>query len=70
MLNRVTPNHLEASFKSNKCESMDEDTPNALEMNLAAFSLKCSSLTPQSCSHPSPSSNQTQGLALGGIGEV
>jgi hypothetical protein len=46
MLNRVTPNYLEASFKSNKCESMDEDALSALEMNVAAFSLKSSNLTP------------------------
>jgi hypothetical protein len=55
---RVTPNHLEASFKSNKCELKDEDASSALEMNLAALSLKRLSLTPQSCSHLNPSSNQ------------
>jgi hypothetical protein len=54
----VTPNRLEASFKSNKRESIDEDASSALEMNLAAFSLKSSSLTPQSYSHQSPSLNQ------------
>jgi hypothetical protein len=57
-LNRTTPNRLEASFKSNKCESMDEDASSALEMNMAAFSLKSSSLTPHSSSNPSPTSNQ------------
>jgi hypothetical protein len=55
---RATPNHLEASFKSNKRESKNEDASSALEMNLAALSLKWLSLTPQSCSHSSPSSNQ------------
>jgi hypothetical protein len=58
MLNRAMPNRPEASFKSNKHESTDEDTSSVLEMNLAAFSLKSSSLTPQTFSHPSPSSNQ------------
>jgi hypothetical protein len=37
---RATSNRLEASFKSNKCESKDEDASSALEMNLAALSLK------------------------------
>jgi hypothetical protein len=55
---RATPNHLEASFKSNEHELKNEDASSALDMNLAAFSLKWLSLTPQSCSHPSPSSNQ------------
>jgi hypothetical protein len=55
---RATPNRLEASFKSNKYELLDEDASSALEMNLAALSLKRLSLTPQSCSHSSPSSNQ------------
>jgi hypothetical protein len=54
----VTLNRLETSFKSNKRESKDEDASGALEMNVAAFSLKSSSLTPQTFSHPSPSSNQ------------
>jgi hypothetical protein len=35
-INWATPNCLEASFKSNKCESMDEDASRALEMNVAA----------------------------------
>jgi hypothetical protein len=56
--NRVTPNHLEVSFKSNKRESMDKNALSALEMSVAAFSLKSSSLTPHSSSHRSPSSNQ------------
>jgi hypothetical protein len=60
---RATPNRLEASFKSNKCESKDEDASSALEMNLAAFSLKWLSLTPQSCSHSSPSLNLASFLA-------
>jgi hypothetical protein len=55
---RAIPNRLEASFKSNKRESKDEDASSALEMNLAALSLKRLSFTPQSCSHSSPSSNQ------------
>jgi hypothetical protein len=66
---QVTPNLLEASFKSNKRESKDENASSALEMNLAALSLKWLSRAPQSCSHPSPSSNQLKGLAQGGIGE-
>jgi hypothetical protein len=57
-LNWATPNHLEASLKNNKRESMNKDASSALEMNVAAFSLKISSLTPHSSSHPSPSSNQ------------
>jgi hypothetical protein len=52
---QVTPNLLEASFKSNKHESKDEDASSALEMNLANLSLKRLSLTPQSCSHTSSS---------------
>jgi hypothetical protein len=36
----VKPNLLEASFKSNKCESTGEDVSSALEMNLAALTLK------------------------------
>jgi hypothetical protein len=59
-LNRTTPNRLEASFKSNKCESMDEDASSALEMNVTAFSVKCSSLTPQSFSYPISSSNHSR----------
>jgi hypothetical protein len=51
-------NRLEASFKSNKRELMAEDASSALQMTLAAFSLKSSSLTPQTFSHPSISSNQ------------
>jgi hypothetical protein len=54
----VTPNRLETSFKSNKRESKDEDASSALEMNLVVLSLKTLSLTPQSCSHSNPSSNQ------------
>jgi hypothetical protein len=48
---------------------MDGDASSALEMNVAAFSLKCSSLTPQSCSNPSPSLNQLKDLLKGRIGE-
>jgi hypothetical protein len=55
---RAILNHLEASFKSNKRESKDEDASSALDMNLAALTLKWLSLTSQSCFHPSPSSNQ------------
>jgi hypothetical protein len=57
-LNRAISNHLEANFMSNKRELMNEDASSALEMNLAALTLKWLSLTPQSCSHPTPSSNQ------------
>jgi hypothetical protein len=53
MFKQATSNRLEASFKSNKCEPVDEDASSALEMNMAAFSLKSSSLTPHSSSHPS-----------------
>ena len=52
----MMPNRLEASFKSNKPKSKDEGASSSLEMNVTAFSLKESSLTPQSCSHASPSS--------------
>jgi hypothetical protein len=48
---------------------MDEDASSALEMNVAAFSLKCSTLTPQSYSHPSPNLNQLKNLLKGNIGE-
>lgn len=57
-LNQETPNHLEANFKSNKCELMDEDASSPLEMNVDDLTLKSPSLTPQSCSDPSPNSNQ------------
>jgi hypothetical protein len=52
------PKRLKASFKSNKRESKDENALGALEMNVDDLTLKSSSLTPQSCSHPSPSSKQ------------
>jgi hypothetical protein len=55
---RATPNGLEASFKSNKHESMDEDASSTFEINLAALTLKWLSLTPQSYSYRSSSSNQ------------
>jgi hypothetical protein len=56
-VNRATPNRIEASFKSNKYESKDEDASSALEMNVDDLTLKSPSLTPQSCSHRRPSSN-------------
>jgi hypothetical protein len=37
---RATPNYLEASFKSNKRESKDENILSAFKMNLVALSLK------------------------------
>jgi gamma-glutamyl phosphate reductase len=55
---QATSDSLEASFKSNKRESNDEDASSSLEMNLAALSLERLSLTPQSFSHSRPSSNQ------------
>jgi hypothetical protein len=39
---RATPNHLEASFKSNKSESKPEDASNALEMKGIKGGLKAS----------------------------
>ena len=33
----MIPNHLEASFKRNKCESSDEDASSALEKKMAAL---------------------------------
>jgi hypothetical protein len=39
---RETPNRLEASFKSNKHESMPEDASNALEMGEIEGALKVS----------------------------
>jgi hypothetical protein len=48
---------------------MDEDASSAFEMNLAVLTLKWLSLTAQSCSHPSPSSNQLKDLLKEGFGE-
>ena len=39
---RATPNHLEASFKSNKSESMPGDASSALEMREFEGALKAS----------------------------
>jgi hypothetical protein len=36
---RATPNHIEANFKSNKCESKDENVLSAPKINLTALSL-------------------------------
>ena len=55
---RATPNRLEASFKSNKRESMDENASSAHEMKMAAHTSQRLKLTLESCSHPSPNSNQ------------
>ena len=66
---QTTPNHLEASFKSNKRESTVGDASSAHETERAAHTVKGSSLTPQSISHPSPSSNPLKDLLKNGSGK-
>jgi hypothetical protein len=40
MLSQAMPDHLEASFKSNKSESTDEDASSTFEMNVDDLTLK------------------------------
>ena len=63
------PNHLEAGFKSNKHESTVGDASSAHETEMAALKIEGSSLTLQSISHPSPSSNPLKDLLKNGSGK-
>ena len=65
---RATPNRLEASFKSNKCESKNGDASSAHERVVAAHTSQISSLTLKSSSHPSPSFNLSRDWLLEGVG--
>ena len=64
---RATPNRLEASFKSNKCESKNGDASSAHEREVAAHTSQISSLTLKSSSHPSPSLNLSRNWLLEGV---
>ena len=65
---RAMPYHLEASFKSNECESKNGDASSAHEREMAAHTSQISSLTLKSSSHPSPSFNLSRDWLLEGVG--
>jgi hypothetical protein len=64
----VMPNHLEASFKSNKCESMPGDASSALEMKGNEGALKATQSHTLNHFHTQAQAQRNQVLALGGRG--
>jgi hypothetical protein len=67
---RETPNLLEASFKSNKHESMPGDASSALEMREFEGALKASLTLTRNHFSTQTLAQRNQILALGGRGEV
>jgi hypothetical protein len=67
---RVTPNRLEASFKSKKCESKPRDASSALEMTVIGGALKASQNHTLNHFLTQALAQGNQTLALGGRGGV
>jgi hypothetical protein len=67
---RATPNHLEARFKSNKCESRPGDASSALEMGRFKGALKASLILTRNHFSTQALAQRNQRLALEERGEV